>query len=374
MSRSRELRENPKNNLNLFNILSVFSDKSKYSQILMRIFTNTKNIKEYSTQIKENLVKELGIPMENFDKLSDIEIIVLESMMKTIIDLSDIKEFIKFSNYNERKLVKNNDLQSYTTFKQMILENQRIDFTIKDKELEKERIILFQDEEWICVLPLTYESSKKYGSNTRWCTASNQTSDQFFSYTKRGCLLYNINTKTGEKVAVFKDLHENNSSFWNAKDDRVDSSDTGLSDKTLSFIKKYLKSSELKPNSKFIHSKPPMKVKTPPPINGGWGRDEIRTRLTDMFSQLQEDGNIDLSIDVSGSMVGSIDQINHEPRTERQVDPPVFLDTSDFLRSLDFTTLGIPDDRLGDDVEGDDVEVDDDDELMDGFSYDEIDL
>lgn len=298
MSRVRELRENPKNNLNLFNMLSVFHEKAKYGETLLRIFNKTPYLSEYASQVKAHFVKELEIPSSNFDKLSDVEIILLDSMTKTIFDLPKLKEFVKFCGYNERKLVKNNDLQKIMTFKEMIIENQNIEINLKDKNLEKERLIIYKEGDWISLIPLTYESSKKYGANTKWCTASEKTNAQFNSYGRNGSLIYNINTVTGEKVAVHKDLSDRSITFWNAKDHKVDSIETGLDIELIRFLKKYLKDPNLRPNSKLVSTKPGMKVKksvTDEPMDMGsivQQMGSISGATIRMQEQLDEDRNL----------------------------------------------------------------------------------
>jgi hypothetical protein len=108
-----------------------------------------------------------------------------------------------------------------------------------DKELEKLILKLHEDEEWLIIKPLTYESSKKYGAGTRWCTAADNEDYQFYNYTNRGILIYTINKKTGYKVATFKNVdkeHARELSFWDAEDNRVDSLELNLPDEITDII------------------------------------------------------------------------------------------------------------------------------------------
>lgn len=75
---------------------------------------------------------------------------------------------------------------------------------------------------WFLVRPLTYEASKKYGSSTKWCTTEKHNSNYFYRYYKN-ILVYCINRKTGYKVAMNHIVYDNETSFWNATDQRVDS-------------------------------------------------------------------------------------------------------------------------------------------------------
>ena len=69
------------------------------------------------------------------------------------------------------------------------------------KGLENETIKVYEDDVWLLVRPLSYLSSKKYGSNTKWCTTTESNSEYFIKYSSKGVLIYCINKKTGYKVA-----------------------------------------------------------------------------------------------------------------------------------------------------------------------------
>ena len=64
----------------------------------------------------------------------------------------------------------------------------------------------------------------KYGANTKWCTTTE--SGQYYArYSARGILIYNINKKTGYKVACFKNLDQafdNEFSWWDVTDKRIE--------------------------------------------------------------------------------------------------------------------------------------------------------
>jgi len=96
---------------------------------------------------------------------------------------------------------------------------------VSEKEMEKQIIKLFEDSEWLILRPLTFEASKKYGANTKWCTTQENNPDYFFKYAKKGVLVYCINKKNGYKVASFNSLDKNDPEFswWNQKDNRIDS-------------------------------------------------------------------------------------------------------------------------------------------------------
>lgn len=261
MSRTKDMLLTDKNNINIYKIFSKFLGKGKYGELVTRIFADDDRLKDYNESVIKNFTSTLGVTKEAFEGLNNLEIMYLQMLTQTVMKMDTFKELVKFVDYNERKLIPDNDLQQYKDFNKIFTENEKVDEKLNEKKLAKERIILFEHGDWMVILPLTYEASKKYGANTKWCTASDKTSAQFISYTKDGCLIYNVNTRTGDKVAVHKYLNSSKITFWDAKDHQVDSIETDLSDEVMSFIKKYIKSKNLKPNSKMISTKRGLKIK-----------------------------------------------------------------------------------------------------------------
>ena len=75
-----------------------------------------------------------------------------------------------------------------------------------DKELSKQTHKLYEDNEWLVIKPMSYQASLKYGASTKWCTVSNDSSEYYFKYSKRGILIYSINKKQVIKLQVLKVL------------------------------------------------------------------------------------------------------------------------------------------------------------------------
>jgi hypothetical protein len=143
---------------------------------------------------------------------------------------SDLKSFAKFCEYNERGLIEQSDLSRYTTFEEIMTATGIAEVKTLEKDLEKQIKVIYSDDEWIVLRPLTYHSSRKYGSSTKWCTTQENNPEYFIRYAKKGILLYMINKVTGLKVACFKSLDNNDPefSFWNQVDTRIDSMESEL--------------------------------------------------------------------------------------------------------------------------------------------------
>ena len=242
MSKIRDLKTNPENNINIVNIIELFSPdaKSKYTDLLLRLMKNTPNLKEHISEIRGVVSKEYDfIPLTKLDEFSDLQLMLIWKFIDGFFESKDLQSFRKFCELNERGLVVQNDLSKYATLEEVMASLSIAEMSLDAKLLEKQTKIVYEDDEWLLDRPLTYESSKKYGANTKWCTTQNDNPEYFLKYSSKGVLIYCINKKTGYKVASFNSLDKNDPefSFWNQKDSRIDSLQTELTDELRVIIK-----------------------------------------------------------------------------------------------------------------------------------------
>jgi hypothetical protein len=240
MSRAKELRTNQENLINIYELFERFvpEKKSKYVETLLRLMKNTKNIEEHVGEIKEKLFTEFNIPKESWNDYGNLQMVFFFKLLESMFNFSDIQSFQKFCEYNERSLIKQNDLSKYKSFDEITNALSVAEMIAESKDLEKQVKVVLDSEEWLLVRPLTFQSSKKYGSNTKWCTTQENNPDYFMKYSNKGVLIYCINKKSGYKVASFYSLDKSDPefSFWNQKDTRVDSLDTELTDELRTII------------------------------------------------------------------------------------------------------------------------------------------
>lgn len=253
MSRIKELKMNDDNNLNLVDVIELFSvdKKSKYTETLLRLMRNTKSLKEHIEEVKTVIMKNYSfIERKDLDKFNDIQLLLLYRFIDSFFNVSDLISFRKFCEYNERGLIEQNDLTKYKTFEEVISQMSIAEMKAEEKEMESQVIKIYDDNEWIMIRPLTHHSSMKYGANTKWCTTQNNNPEYFHKYTKRGVLIYCINKKTGYKVAAFYSLDKNDPefSYWNQKDTRIDSTESELTMELIGFIRDYVKQPKMKTN------------------------------------------------------------------------------------------------------------------------------
>ena len=140
--------------------------------------------------------------------------------------IKKIKEFDTLLPYIENK-----DIYSYKTFKALVDIIGLATVIKKDKEFVREDHIdvLVENDDYILMRPKTHEGSLKYGSNTKWCTASKNYSHTFRNYTRSGYLYYLISkkerNKNYDKIAFYSEdktnLISGNYDIYNQIDNNI---------------------------------------------------------------------------------------------------------------------------------------------------------
>lgn len=247
MSRINELKtqykESALSRLDVYKLM-VPNQANKYAELFARIY---KSRLSASAEGKDRLIHDITseIPDLNEEYLKTLSHAEVIEMIKVISDIGwdDVKNVLKFCSLNERNLIDNKDITSYTTLNQLQEAVNLAELKLLDKEAQKSVYKVFEDDTWVVVRPLTIEASAAYGAGTKWCTTM-VGKDYFNRYCRRGALLYNINKQTGYKVACFKNYdpdYEAEFSFWNVTDTRIDSLDSELPGYIMDVIRKEAK-------------------------------------------------------------------------------------------------------------------------------------
>lgn len=108
--------------------------------------------------------------------------------------ISNVKKFDELLPYIENKDIYNNNYKNWYDL------TLTIDEAEKNKEertfVREDHVdILYEDSNVLFLVPKTHKGSLKYGANTRWCTASKNSSGIFTNYKKSGELFYLIRKK-----------------------------------------------------------------------------------------------------------------------------------------------------------------------------------
>jgi hypothetical protein len=246
MSRIDELKkQHPTYALSAIDIYKMISpnQSSKYIEMLIKLDKNkTKQPDNYRNGVVEYMVR-IGLDY-NYIETLDLETLqfLLDSFNYMIGD-ENIKRFTKFASFIDRKLIGNNDVTTYSTWEEIDQAVSLAEIKLIDKETAKQIKKIYEDDEWLSLRPLSLEASMKYGANTKWCTTTE--SGQYYArYSARGILIYNINKKTGYKVACFKNLdpnHDNEFSWWDVTDKKIEALDSEVPSSVLEAIRNEIK-------------------------------------------------------------------------------------------------------------------------------------
>ena len=243
MSRIEELKkQNPSFNIDGIAIMNQSLGKPKYTEMAINLikYKNLENNEGRRRDLIEELKHELGFDVEYLNTLNYMEILNIMHLISNYFGYNNYRLLKEFINLNEKKLIENNDLTTYKTFEELELQISLSSLKTIDKEMAKQVLKLYETDEWLVVKPLSYQASLKYGASTKWCTASKDSPDYYFRYSRRGILIYCINKKTGNKVGAFKNLdtgYDVETSFWNITDQRIDSMESGLPNDVLDVIR-----------------------------------------------------------------------------------------------------------------------------------------
>ena len=243
MSRIEELKkQNPSFNVDGIEIINQLLGKPKYTEMAINLikYKNLQLSEGRSRDVIEELKNGFGFDVEYLNSLNYLELSSIMHLISDYFGYNNFRLLKDFINLNEKKLIENNDLTTYKTFDELELQISLSSLKTIDKEMAKQVLKLYETDEWLIVKPLSYQASLKYGASTKWCTASKDSPDYYFRYSRRGILIYCINKKTGNKVGAFKNLdtsYDVETSFWNITDQRIDSMESGLPNDVLDVIR-----------------------------------------------------------------------------------------------------------------------------------------
>jgi len=247
MSRIDELKkQHPIYALSAIDIYKMISPNqtNKYVEMLIKLDKNEspKYRDEHRSEIIARMVR-WGLDY-NYLETFDLEMLIFVfNSLNNLMSEYKIMSFTKFASFIDRKLIENTDVTSYSSWDEIEQAVSLAEVKLIDKALEKQIKKVYEDDTWISLRPLSLEASMKYGANTKWCTTTE--SGQYYArYSSRGILIYNINKKTGYKVACFKNLdqaYDNEFSWWDVTDRRIEALDSEAPAAVLEAIRNEIK-------------------------------------------------------------------------------------------------------------------------------------
>ena len=235
------IQQNPDMGFNLVKLISKLdvSKTKKLTPFLLKIFkkkmeTMHEDIDHYYGN-RHKTVKNILLDANVFER--QFLIFAIDQLGADNIEM--LPEFI---NLLDKKLVENKDISTYNSIEDII--NQISIAKTKEllKNARKEILVIYEDDEVMMFKPLTFESSLKYGSGTKWCTAMKSEPEYFYRYSRNGNLIYIINKKTGRKFGSYSEKFEDRVSIFNETDIQIDSFNMDISYDNLTKLMGFLNS------------------------------------------------------------------------------------------------------------------------------------
>jgi hypothetical protein len=190
MSRLDKLKEqHPDLNISIIDVIAKVdpSDSYKYTEFLIKWFKELYNDKLY-----------LGIEL-----IGEDNVVVLN----------------EFEEHSKCNRIEKKDIGQHKSFKSLKIEVEKADEIVKLKELEKQTKKIYDDGDWLAIIPLSFEASKSYGSNTKWCTTQEGHWDR---YIKNYKLIYLIQRSSDVKYAIsVKKDSDTEIQAWLDNDDEI---------------------------------------------------------------------------------------------------------------------------------------------------------
>jgi len=185
-----------------------------------------------------HLIESVGLEGSVLSVVPEKNRLVAHHMLQNLTYFVDVKMILLFEELCESNHIQGVDISNVSSSKEL---EEHINYGMTKKILNQERKLIetvFENDEWFAIRPLTYESSKKYGAGTKWCTSSEHYPAHFYRYNRNGILVYLFNKtnhlKYGIHFSKFQD--ESPLSIYDAADNRVDSSLAGIPLETMQSI------------------------------------------------------------------------------------------------------------------------------------------
>lgn len=159
----------------------------KYSKWLLNLFKRKQLKLEDLYKVEEYL--------ETFDKY------------KNKIEIKDINKFKTLP-------------QLYDVVKDYIDSDEATSKKDEIRRIKKDAEKVYEDDEWLVVVPKTEEAACFYGKNTQWCTAADN-NNQFNYYNRDGKIYININKYTNKKFQ----FHFESKQFMDENDSPITTDD-----------------------------------------------------------------------------------------------------------------------------------------------------
>jgi len=133
----------------------------------------------------------------------------------------------KFDELATNGMIETPDLNKYKKLSEVVRSIKEATLTKSIGKAKKEIKILYEDDNYMLFLPLSYDAASVYGRGTKWCVTQNE---YFYRYSDRGVLAYFIEKNINRKIGLYYDMdfsyyHSNNKTNDEVKKGYLDERD-----------------------------------------------------------------------------------------------------------------------------------------------------
>jgi hypothetical protein len=144
-----------------------------------------------------------------------------------------VNKFENFLPYIQEKDIYNPLYRNYPRLVEIVNKAEEVRES-KTFVREEHITVLLENDDYLLLYPKTFKGSLKYGSGTRWCTASKNSPTHFRDYQKSGCLVYLVSKKENKNTNYNKvAFYINNNNPLSGNISVYNSYDTGVQETTL---------------------------------------------------------------------------------------------------------------------------------------------
>ena len=239
MSKKALKEQHPWANVNYIDYLS-FLDPSKTNKFLPFMVKELKRSIEERNERNRVDIKYMVLEIAQQFRIDETVLYGKDydilTRIQGILDMfgSDKVNILRdFYEHLENNRIEKNDISQYKSFDEIREQVKIASFKLAQKELRGATHVVYEDENYLMIKPLTFLSSIKYGATTKWCTTMENNNHYFYDYSSNGILIYIFNKVNNVKVAAHirlqeKDRYDNPIKFYNEQDVETDSYVLGL--------------------------------------------------------------------------------------------------------------------------------------------------
>lgn len=156
----------------------------------------------------------------------------------------------RFEDHCTAQRIKNPDISKLKSFDEIEALVLEADEVMKQRELEKQAIKIYDGDDYLVLIPLSYPASASYGSNTKWCITQEDTWQDYWGDYR---LIFIIDKLNNTKYAISLEISDKtNLQGWEANDDEINPILIPLPEHVLSVLRNELKKNNFETEVQYL--------------------------------------------------------------------------------------------------------------------------